>query len=441
MIQGVNARMEGTFQRPVDGRLGDFLLRHRLCASAFDWDAQLGRFMREMEQVRAGAAGSLKMIPFEPAIGELPDRPVSVTAIDIGGTNVRSAVLTLDRSGVLDIARGPSFRTPGIGRRTSVRDFFRVVASGVAEQLATDRIGICFSLAADPLPDGDAVVTAGAKQLDIPDLLGSRVGASFRAAAGALGLPCGQRITVVNDTLAAALGGRLAAARGRYGGFIGFIYGTGTNTAYREPDGPIINVESGAYCGFPTGDIDDRYDGGHIDPGCDRFEKMVSGGYQGGLMSLVLETAEAEGLLSRGFPQRLSGALAGRVLDSADISAFGADPAGGGPIAGACASDADRSAVAAICDAMTGRSALLCSVTITAALLRAKIGATPSAPAFITAEGSTYLRQVGFREALEACMAHHAAARFGLRYEFHHVPDAVIKGTAIAALCRTTAER
>ena len=413
--------------------LREFLLRHRLCAEAYDWEEALSSFLREMDAVRAGAKGSLKMIPMRLDVPELPEAPVSVTAIDVGGTNVRASVVTLDRTGMLDCARLPAFRTPGVGRRITRRDFFATIAAGVGEQLNTGRIGICFSLAANPLPDGDAVVAAGAKQLDVQDLLGSRVGAGFREAASALGLPCGQRIVVVNDTVAAALGGKMDAGRGRYSGFIGFIYGTGTNIAYREPSGAIINVESGAYCGFPTGDIDDLYDQGHIDIGCDRFEKMVSGGYQGGLMTLVLKTAEAEGLLTPRFSERLAGALGERALGSPDISAFCDDPAGSGCISAACLGEADARVVADICRAMTGRSALLCSVTITAALLRAEIGRTPAAPAFITAEGSTYLKQTGFREALDDCMAKYAK---GLHYEFHPVTDAVMNGTAIAALNR-----
>ncbi len=416
--------------------VGEFLMRHRLCADAYDWEEELGRFLAEMDAVRGGRPASLKMIPMALSTRPLPEKPVTVAAVDIGGTNVRSAAVTLDRRSVLAIDRRPAFRTPGIGRRMRLEDFYGVLAEGIGAHLAMDRVGICFSLAAEPLPDGDAVVTAGAKQLDVPGLVGSRVGAGLRDAARALGRACSRQITVVNDTLAAALGGRLEAGEGRYGGYVGFIYGTGTNTAYREPSGAIINVESGAYCGFPTGDIDDRYDRGHIDPGCDRFEKMVSGGYQGGLMALVLETAGDEGLLSPGFIERLTEALGGEALSSAHISAFSNDPVNGGPIAAACASDADRRAVAAICDAMTGRSALLCSVTVTAALIRAEIGTSADAPAFITAEGSTFVRQAGFRQRLEACMHEYAARRRGLHYAFHIVPDAVMKGTAVAACMR-----
>ena len=427
--------MDCMIKRP-QGRLMDFLLRHRLCAAAYDWEEQLDAFLREMDAVRAGVSGSLQMIHTRLDTDAMPTKPVSVTAIDIGGTNVRSAIVTLNRNGVIGIERLPAFRTPGIGSQVSIHEFFRIIVAGVQRHLSTNPVGICFSLAAAPLPDGDAVATAGAKQLEIPDLLGSPIGVSFRAAASELNLPCDQQITVINDTLAAALGGKLDAACGRYSGFVGFIYGTGTNIAYQEPSGDMINVESGAYCGFPTGDIDDLYDQRHIDPGCDRFEKMVSGGYQGGLMTLVLKAAEREGLLSTGFSHRLADALAGDSLGAFDISAFSNGPAGCSPIALACASETDRETAAAICDAMTGRSAFLCSITITAALLRAQIGRQPSAPAVITAEGSTYLRQKDFREMLDSYMVEYAQRRHGLYCEFHPVSDAVIKGTAIAALRR-----
>ena len=96
----------------------DFLLRHRLCADAYDWGEELARFLNEMDSVRRGRPGSLKMIPMALGTRPLPDEPVTVAAIDIGGTNVRAALVTLTRRGVLSIDRRPAFRTPGIGRRT-----------------------------------------------------------------------------------------------------------------------------------------------------------------------------------------------------------------------------------------------------------------------------------------------------------------------------------
>ncbi|MBQ1402873.1 MAG: hypothetical protein IIY90_06160, partial [Oscillospiraceae bacterium] len=70
---------------------------------------------------------------------------------------------------------------------------------------------------------------------------------------------------------------------------------------------------------------------------------------------------------------------------------------------------------------------------LTGAMLRSGFGRSPDAPVFITAEGSTYLKQKGFRERLERDLAE-AGRKYGLFYMLQHVPDAVLKGTAIAAI-------
>ena len=67
-------------------------------------------------------------------------------------------------------------------------------------------------------------------------------------------------------------------------------------------------------------------------------------------------------------------------------------------------------------------------------MLRSGIGRLPDAPAFITAEGSTYRKQKGFQEQLERYLAESAGEKYGFSYVLKHVPDAVLKGTAIAAL-------
>ena len=41
--------MGDLYDRAPDREVEGFLLRHRLCASAFDWDEQLSAFLEEME--------------------------------------------------------------------------------------------------------------------------------------------------------------------------------------------------------------------------------------------------------------------------------------------------------------------------------------------------------------------------------------------------------
>ena len=439
-----------------------FLRRHHMCADQIDMEAQLQKLLKEMDQVRAGIldrnGNRVKMIPSYIGSFHIPAHPTQVTVIDIGGTNVRSAVVTLGPGGTLRMDQRLSFLTPGVKEETDTAHFFRDIAEGVRANLCTDHIGICFSLATIPRKDKDAVMCAGGKQIRIRDMIGKKVGQSFREALADLGMKADHyHITVVNDTVAAALGGQ--GEMQHYSTYIGFIYGTGTNLCYREKEsGEMINVESGAYCGFPTGDIDDLYDQSMIDTGADRFEKMVSGGYQGGLMECVLHTAMLEGELSQPTYERIlclnasgqmdspgemdspAGARSSRIT-SRDISTFSIDPFGAdhdGRIASACNSSpdgkADRAFLYALFDGITARSACLCAVTLTAALMRSGAGGNPSLPAFITAEGSTFAKQKDFRSMLEAFMSEFAAIRHGFSYEFHTVEDAVHKGIAIACL-------
>ena len=141
----------------------DFLHRHLLDAECFDWKTELSRFLAEMENVRNGADGSVKMIPTWIRKLQPLERPLSVTAIDIGGTNVRSTVVTLEQTGIISMDSLPPFLTPGIQDQITTEEFFRRIVSRLGEHLHTDHIGICFSLATVPLTDGDAIVSAGAK--------------------------------------------------------------------------------------------------------------------------------------------------------------------------------------------------------------------------------------------------------------------------------------
>ena len=135
--------------------------------------------------------------------------------------------------------------------------------------------------------------------------------------------------------------GRSLQTEKQYSGYIGFIYGTGTNTSYCAGNGETINVESGAYCSFPTGDIDDVYDRSLIDTGQDRFEKKVSGGYQKGLSDCILRYAAGEGEIhDRTYEALHKDNSAG--LEPKEISAFIGDPLGDGFIARSCASSGDR---------------------------------------------------------------------------------------------------
>lgn len=412
-----------------------FLRRHGMLADQIDEKKELSLFLAEMTRVSAGGSGSLKMIPAFLGNYHPPETKQQLIVIDIGGTNVRASIVEMGPDGLCGIRRFTPFLTPGLGEEMTADEFFRRIADGVSAQPLWaqaasgegSRLGICFSFALKPLEGRDAKVAYGAKQIHVPDLVGQRIGLCFRSALQRLGRNCPERITVINDASAAALGGYSLPVKKEYDGYLGFIYGTGTNLSYCTKSGETINVESGAYCSFPAGDIDDAYDRSLIDAGQDRFEKMVSGGYLKGLVEYALGYAAQEHELSMSFPRDLK-------ITPEEISAFQEDPLSGGVIANACQCPEDRQFLLGLFEGLTTRSAKLCSITITAALIAAEAGNSKEKPAFITAEGSTFARQYGFRDKLFSQMDSLAGRQHGLHYEFHTVPDVVLRGTAVACL-------
>ena len=414
----------------------DFLSSHGMYYKEIAPEKELQKFLGEMADGLAGKPSSLKMIPtYLQETDFTKSEPVIV--LDIGGTHVRSAVVRLEKGQPPKISGHLEFPTPGVNRSMCAREFFRIIAQGIAPIVdQSDRIGICFSLATKPQKDKDAIVVAGGKQLQVPDLLGNRVGECLRTGLREAGLDDRKSVVVINDSVAATLGGRTMASDRDFGGYIGFIYGTGTNICYSEPMGfggesMIINVESGAYCGFPTGDIDDRYDAGLIDVGQDRFEKMVSGGYQGGLMTCILRQAAGEQLFTSGCCEGLNSI---QGLKPKEIDEFLNRPCGSGRLAACCAADDDRTTLYALMDLITERSALLCAISLCAAQMRAGIGKDPCHPAFITAEGSTFYFSKDFRAKLDCQMRLLGREKLGLYAEFFHVPEVTLAGTAIAGL-------
>ena len=130
-----------------------------------------------------------------------------------------------------------------------------------------------------------------------------------------MGVESDKEIVLINDAVATLLGGKAKYPDRVFESFIGFILGTGTNTCYIEqnsnikksdylagkPGSTIINIESGGYNKSPRGLIDEEFDCQTTNPGEYTFEKMISGKYQGGLITTAIKKAAKEGLFTEFF--------------------------------------------------------------------------------------------------------------------------------------------
>lgn len=416
-----------------------FLKAHGLFAADIDADAVLADFESEMKKGLAGEESSLKMIPtFITADKDVP-ADESVIVLDAGGTNLRVASVSFGSDGNVKTDSFSRYSMPGIERELSADEFFGQFAEYLQEVSgASDKIGFCFSYPADITPDRDGKLIHWTKDIKAPEVEGALIGEGLLGAMGAEGE--GKKISILNDTIATLLAGKAVGAGKEYGSYIGFILGTGTNTAYMEQNGNItkqdgldaagsqaINVESGNFALAPRGDIDEAMDAGTPDPGVHMFEKMISGLYISTLMLKALKTAASEGLFSDDCSALINGIdeLSGR-----DVDDF-LDDRGAGPLVDDAVSADDKEKIRGILTGIYERAARLTAINISAAVL--KSGAGSEKPVCVNIDGSTYYKAVGFKAMAEGFLAEILGPR-DISYDLVHADEAPIMGAAIAGL-------
>lgn len=420
----------------------EFLGRHGLTVSAVDGEALLKEFEREMESGLAGGKSSLAMIPTFVSIEMTVPAHRRVIVIDAGGTNLRIGTVVFKPDGRASIEQFTKHRMPGLDRQVSADEFFDQFVTYLMPVVdASDRIGFCFSYPAEISPDRDGRLLYWTKEIKAPGVEGTLVGAGILNRLRERGHE--KKMTLLNDTVATLLAGRGAGIEREYETYVGFILGTGTNTAYMERNRSItkrtdlaadgqqaINVESGNFSRCPRSDIDEAFDASTADPGQHTFEKMISGAYLGGLSLAALKTAAGEGLFS---------AAATPLIESMDdlttkeMDDFVMHPFREGPFAQNGFSDADKETACLLFRAIVERSALLAATNISAAVLRSNGGSSPLHPVCVNVDGSTFYKTYRF----ESLVEEHLRKLLGSRdvfYELIHVDEAPLIGAAIAGL-------
>ncbi|MFZ2338540.1 MAG: hypothetical protein WAW07_02320 [Bacteroidales bacterium] len=419
-----------------------FLKDKRLRACDFNIDQLVDLFLSEMNRGLMGETSSLRMIPtyIEAENEFLKDTPV--IAIDAGGTNFRSALISFSSSGLLEMENVSNYLMPGLDREVSKKEFFRTMADfiePVAEK--SDRIGFCFSYPTEIFPDKDGRLLQFCKEVQAPEVIGQVIGKSLLEA---LGTP-GKKIVLLNDTVATLLAGKSASFGKTYDSFIGFILGTGTNTCYIESNvnivknpeldpgrSMIINIESGNFNKAPRTELDIAFDNTTMNPGNYSFEKMFSGGYFGGLCLFVLKAAANDGLFS---PR-----TAGRLKVLRDLTAEEAN----GFLVGyntqtnslsGCFSDAgDAGTGKFIIDNIIDRTARLVSANLAAVVLKTGKGTDPERPVLITIDGTTFYKLHNLKLRFEDYFADFLSGDRKRYVEFTEVKQSSLIGAALAGL-------
>jgi len=402
-----------------------FLQEFGLHESCFDFDEHVKDFISEMEAGLLNRESSLLMLPSY--LGVIPETPPDgeVIAIDAGGTNLRIALVRFEPYAAPVIERFEKYRLPGSDGAVSKDEFFTSIAEYIGDMTEeSDNVGFCFSFPCEIGADRDGKIIWFDKEVKVNDSTGAHIGIELNAAFADMEMRQ-QKVTVLNDTVAALIGAVLAHGVSGMGGYIGLIYGTGVNICYYDPEKKmLINTETGGYGGFKQSVCDMEIDKESDAPGAQRFEKMVSGAYFSTVALKAIRLAAREGVFSPGTIESIN---ALKRLDAIMIDAFMRASGGQDTELGLlCATKDDADILYEILDGLYERAAKLVAIVITAVLKRC--GASAAKPGYIVAEGSSFSKGYKFRERFESYIPMYAGGEKS--YELVLADDHALIGAA-----------
>lgn len=432
----------------VVSRTQKFLKKWGVSPDCVEMHAVLDQFEEEMIDGLAGRDSSLPMIPTYTEVCQSVPVGESVIVLDAGGTNFRTCLVTFGADGKPVISDFQKTAMPGIRKEVSAKEFFSTFADQVERLIdKSDRIGFCFSYAARITPGHDGIPLMFSKEIKATEVLGMPVGENLLAELARRGHDVSKKkVAVLNDTVATLLAGKAAEQGKEYGGYIGFILGTGTNAAYLEDNGnigkipqlppgkQIINIESGNFM-IPGGKLGDEFFATTKDPSRYHFEKMISGAYLGPQCQLCLEKAISEGILSSGFAKRYASEVE-KPLSTTEMSHYLEMPFNKEYPLVRCVEGNDEDALAlwTIIDSLIAKAAKLTAANLTATVLKSGMGEDPRRPVCINADGTTFYKTAFLKEYTEYYLRMYLQGEWGRHVVLVKIDDSPTIGAAIAGL-------
>ncbi len=419
-----------------------FLKAHKISAAELDLQSLTDDFISEMKNGLEGKAGSLLMLPtYIGAEGKIkPNQPV--VAIDAGGTNFRAVKMSFDDKLNLVTENLQQRKMPAIDEELSNKEFFATLAAYLTQYKdVSDKIGFCFSYAVEIYPNKDGKLLEWSKEVKAPEVIGQMVGKNLLEA---MGTPK-KHIVLMNDTVSTLLAGQAATAGREFDTYLGFILGTGTNACYIEQNAnitktssldkkgsQIINIETGNFNLMPRTDIDVAFDNTTKLPGRYSFEKMIAGGYFGGLCTMALRMAAAEDVFSA--ETRVNMKSMGE-LTSEEVNKFvSCIDLKSNVLSDILVSKEDKEAAAVIINAFIERAAKLVAASLAAVVLKTGKAKSADKPILMTIEGTTFYKMNNFRIMFEAFLQGFFSGKNRRFYEIVEVPNSSLIGAGIAAI-------
>ena len=406
----------------------DFLRRHHMHPDDIDTSDFCRAFTEDMIAGLAGRPSSMGMFPAYLSCESEARKDTPVLVVDAGGTNLRCARMRFAADGSVITEAVRKGRMPGTRGEVSADELYEAIAREIMAVGADCELAcISFSYPCEVLPSGDGRVMRLTKELHVTDLVGSTVCEPLEKALKKLGAPGVRRWRLINDTVGTLLGGMAQCDRSRYDGYVGLILGTGTNTCASFPTADItksaaamamggqmvVNLESGGFDRFTLGTADERLDRTSQQPGKQRLEKTISGGYYPQLLKETLRLAAEEGLCP-------------------NADSFCREDFAMPEIGELCFDESEANAFARNVNALLlERSAKLTACALSAIVLYGKPAA--GSRICVCADGTTIEKNPLLRPLSEQYMSE-LLAPHGISAEYFQVSDATLLGSAYAGL-------
>lgn len=443
-INGLVDKPLGVFMKK---EVKDFLVKWGISPENVKTDEMLDFFLKEMNDGLTDKGSSLSMIPTFISDKSILVPGKKLIVIDAGGTNLRTCLVSFDENLKPEITNFKKVPMPGVKSEVSAKEFFSVFATqveGIIDE--SDYIGFCFSYAATISSDNDGTPIVFSKEIKAPEVIGKKVGATLLAELKNRGFEVeNKRVAVLNDTVATLLAGKAASSKDKqYDGYVGFILGTGTNTAYLEKNdniatlpginegNQVINVESGSL-NIKQGKIDELFNSKTKDPNQYIFEKMISGAYLGPLSNVVIEKAVEEGILSKNFGDNFK--KYGPV-NTTEMSHFLEMPFNEDYKLVKCVKDCKEDAqnLWFILESLIERAGKMTAVNLTAAVIKTGFGKDPLHPVCINADGTTFYKTEYLEKYTNYYLEELLVKKYHRYYETVCIDNSPTIGAAIAAL-------
>lgn len=413
----------------------DFLVANGLILTDDQLEKLGEAFSADMVAGLSGQKSSLMMLPTYITADGAAAAGERVIVIDAGGTNLRVALCLIDKSGKTVIESFEKTRMPGSEKPIDVEEFFDEVAKRLLPVIdKSDKIGVCFSYAAEVLPTRDARIIGMNKEVVLNNSKGVLVCDGIGRALKRLGVAGKKRFVLINDTVAALLGAKADNTGARHDGYIGFILGTGTNIAYSEPcknikkapdlakqgGNMIINIESGYFDKAPRGEIDLAIDSESKTPGLSIGEKMISGAYIGEIIRRAFLLAVKQGVMS-----------APAELDELPLWEVDKFLKGEPSLLNDLLAKGEHETAKEIITAVFERAAGIVAAEFAGIMARSEAGR--ERPICVCTEGTTVNKSPIFKSLIIERVKKQVTEKYGASMDFVFVDDATLKGTALAA--------